>query len=113
MTIQATHDLLEAYREPFIDILSHRCALYIPNSSPIRESPMWIYYSGIYRLYFSFSIYRKRNSSFSIPLNEEDIDIYSYSKAEWISDFFRDVKYSYIKSEYPSIYYEFDSLPLQ
>ena len=106
MTIQATHDLLEAYREPFLEHISHHCALYAAIGSHPSESPMWFQYSGLHNLSLTFKSSQRSSLSFSIPLSGEDVDIYSYSRSEWIYDFFRDLKYSYIRSEYPLIYSE-------
>ena len=110
MTIQATHDLLEAYREPFIELLSYHCTLYSTIGSSVDESPMWFQYRGLNNLSLTFSNSQRSSIYFSIPLSGDDVDIYSYCRYDWIYDFFRDLKYSYIKSEYPSIYCELRSL---
>jgi len=47
---------------------------------------------------------QKSDIWFSIPIKDDDVDIASYSQSDWIYDFFKEVKYAYLKENHPTVY---------
>lgn len=97
--------LLYKYEYDFIKWIDNECKEYRYSSD---NSPMWIQYKGFDwetkdKIYFKSSQYEKMN--LTIELNKKDVDLFK-KKLDYkeIYDHFRDLKYNYIRNNYPRIY---------
>lgn len=97
--------LLYKYEYDFIKWIDKECKDYRYGSD---NSPMWIQYNSYdcdykNKLYFKSSQFSTMN--LTIELNKKDIDLFE-KKLDYgeIYDHFRDLKYNYIRENYPRIY---------
>jgi hypothetical protein len=104
MTEETVKELLSSYVEEFKELIDYHATVYKLMGSSLSESPMWFQYTGRENMCFMFKNSQKSQIWFSIPIKDEDIDIATYSRSEWIYDFFREVKYTYLKENHPTIY---------
>lgn len=106
MTREWIHKCLLDYKEEFIEALENHCLLYKTIGIGLHESPMWLQYRGTENLHFKFVSSQNSNIWFKIPIKDDDVDITTYSKYDWVYDFFRDMKYDHIKENHPTVYSE-------
>lgn len=104
-----TNTILEKYKESFLSELERACNIYKLIGSGTHESPMW------FQLRNSFDIERKKrdvllfvNSQrngiyFEIELNEGD-NWLEFEAFGIVYDYFKQLKYDYIKENHPTIY---------
>lgn len=97
--------LLYKYEYDFIKWIDNECIKYRYSSD---NSPMWIQYKGFNwetqdKIYFKSSQYDSMN--LTIDLNKKDIDLI-INKLDYreIYNHFKDLKYNYIRENYPRIY---------
>ena len=97
--------LLYKYEYDFIKWIDDECKKYKYSSD---NSPMWVQYKGFNwetkdKIYFSSSQFT--SMSLTINVDKKDIDLFKkqldYGE---IYDHFRDLKYNYIRENYPRIY---------
>jgi len=98
--------VLEGYKKEFLEHLEYHCNAYKLVGSRLSESPMWFQYRGMENLHLKFVNSQISGIWFSLPLVDEDADITTYSNRDWIYDYFRDIKYAYIKENHLTIYSE-------
>ena len=110
MTEETVREVLSSYVEEFEELIDYHANVYKLMGSSTSESPMWFQYRGRENMCFVFKNSQKSQIWFNIPIKGEDVDIASYSQSDWISDFFRDVKYSYLKENHPTVYSQIKSL---
>ena len=108
--------LLYKYEYDFIKWIDKECKEYRYNSD---NSPMWIQYKGFDwdtkdKIYFKSSQYEKMN--LTIEIDKKDVDLFTgvafdIKKLDYkeIYNHFRDLKYNYIRNNYPEIYNLHDS----
>lgn len=98
---------LEQYNSAFTAKLDEQLSVYVTIGTPITESPMWFLFAEFNRENKSLKFKSSQNGYmyFSIPLKEEDEGILYY-KWETVADYFRSLKYSHIKENWPTVYYE-------
>ena len=98
---------LEKYKDKFLEQLEYQCNVYKLIGNGTSESPMWFQYRSKSfndensNLLFVNS--QKSGIYFEIEIEEE------YSWIHWkpfgqMYDYFRDLKYEYIKENHPTIY---------
>ena len=102
-----TNTILEKYKESFLAELETACNIYKLIGSGTHESPMWFQYRSKSfeqdnsKLLFANS--QKNAIYFEIEIEEEDSWI-QYEAFNNLYDYFRDLKYEYIKENHPTIY---------
>lgn len=106
MDKKTVKDLLEKYEEAFIEELENHATAYKLVGMGIHESPMWFQYIGIKNLSLTFKSSNNHRLEFSIPLDDLDCDLVTYSQSDWIYEHFRAVKYTYLKENHPTVYSE-------
>lgn len=102
--------LLYKYEYDFIKWIDKECKEYLGdyNRYSSDNSPMWIQYKGFNwenkdKIYFSSSQFSSMN--LTIKLNKKDIDLFlHYETSKEMYNHFRDLKYNYIRENYPTIY---------
>lgn len=110
MDQQTVNEILDGYKQEFIDALSTYTLTYKVMGMSSDESPMWLQYRGVRDFNFTFVNSQRSGLRFEIPLKEEDYDLLTYSRTEWVYDYFRKVKYDHLKTVYPQIYSEIKPL---
>ena len=104
MTQQQVNEVLSSYVEEFKELLEYHSNVYKIMGSGLDESPMWFQYRGTEDLKMRFMNSQRSGIFFSINLKDEDVDLVSYSDYGWVYDFFRNVKYDYLKENHPTVY---------
>lgn len=97
--------LLDKYNQQFLAALNEQLAVYTTIGTPYHESPMWFQYQQIKDGNLFFKSSQRGHMFFNIPLLSEDIDFLKVSYDE-IYTHFRELKYSHIKENWPTVYYE-------
>ena len=106
MTQEQVNEVLSSYVEEFKGCLEYHANAYKLMGTITAESPMWFQYRGIEDLRLQFMNSQRSGIWFNLKLKDEDIDIVSYSRSNWIYDFFKEVKYAYLKDNHPTVYSE-------
>lgn len=104
MTKETVEELLKEYVDKFEEAIDYHATVYKLIGSGTSESPMWFQYTGIDNLRLKFVNSQKSQMYFTIPLNDDDVDLVTYSNRDWVYEFFRNLKYSYLKENHPSVY---------
>ncbi len=99
---------LKKYKDKFLEKLEYQCILYKLIGNGTHESPMWLQMRNSYKkttllfensqkdgLGFEIKLSRGDNFGRHVLLDEEFRITYNY---------FRDLKYTYIKENHPTIY---------
>jgi hypothetical protein len=98
---------LEKYKEKFLDNLEYNCTLYKLIGNGTTESPMWFQLRAnpneLDRETLFFANSQKSSISFYMPIEEDDQWIL-YEAFNDAYNYFRDLKYEYIKENHPTIY---------
>jgi len=102
--------LLYKYEYDFIKWIDNECRNYRYGSD---NSPMWIQYNSYDygykdKIYFKSSQNEKMN--LTIDINKKDVDLFT-KRLDFreVYNHFRDLKYNYIRKNYPNIYDLHDS----
>lgn len=104
MTEETVRELLSSYVKEFEELIEYHANVYKLMGSSTSESPMWFQYRGREHMCFMFKNSQKSDIWFSIPIKDDHVDIVSYSQSDWIYDFFKEVKYAYLKENHPTVY---------
>ena len=97
---------LEKYKDKFLEKLEYQCNVYKLIGNGTSESPMWFQLQAKALdedravLFFRSS---QKNISFEIELDEDDSWM-QYEAFNNLYNYFRDLKYEYIKENHPTIY---------
>ena len=95
------------YKDKFLEKLEYQCIIYKLIGNGITESPMWFQYRSKCfeednnKLLFVNS--QKSGIYFEIEIEKEDSWI-QYEAFTQLYDYFRDLKYTYIQENHPTIY---------
>ena len=100
---------LEKYKDKFLENIEYQCNIYKLIGNGTTESPMWFQYrsksfeedNNNNKLLFVNS--QKSGIYFEIEIEKEDSWI-QYEAFTQLYDYFRDLKYEYIKENHPTIY---------
>lgn len=106
MTQETVREVLEGYKDTFIEHLEYCATAYKLIGMGNHESPMWFQYTGTEDLKLMFKSSQTTQIWFALPLKDEDIDLVTYSRYDWIYDYFREVKYNYLRENHPTVYSE-------
>jgi hypothetical protein len=104
MTKQQVDEVLSSYVEEFKECIEYHANTYKLMGMGLDESPMWFQYRGTEDLIMRFMNSQRSGIWFNIKLKDEDVDLVSYSDFNWIYEFFRNVKYDYLKENHPTVY---------
>jgi hypothetical protein len=104
MTKQQVNEVLSSYVEEFTKNIEYHANTYKLMGMGLDESPMWFQYRGTENLIMRFMNSQRSGIWFNIKLKDEDVDLVSYSDFNWVYDFFRNVKYDYLKENHPTVY---------
>jgi len=105
-------EILQSLKEDFLTALGNHTIMYnaITNRHlgfRISESPMWFQYRGVTedgeKLLFVSS--QECEIRFEVPCTEEQRDYAQYHSEETY-DYFREIKYKYLKENHPTVYTE-------
>lgn len=100
-------EILQDLKAIFINALETHTIMYKLIGFGIRESPMWFQYKGVSedgeKLLFQSS--RKCEIRFEVPCTEEQGE-YAQYHSEKTYDYFREIKYEYLKENHPTVYTE-------
>jgi hypothetical protein len=102
-------DKLKKYNDKFIENLEYNCNVYKLIGNGTTESPMWFQYRSKSfdeengKLLFANS--QKSSIQFEIELDTEDYWM-QFEAFNNLYNYFRDLKYAYIKENHPTIYQE-------
>lgn len=108
-TIPTLQEILEKYKEAFLEKLEWHCRTYKIIGSGTRESPMWFQYRGYpditteNRIEFASS---QASIAFTIELDPEDSRYFHSGNYHTIYQYFRTLKYNYIQEQHPTIWRE-------
>lgn len=102
-------EVLQKYKEKFIERIGGFCFFYKLIGNGTSESPMWFQLrvdpNELDRVSLYFANSQKPSMSFSIQLEEDDQWVL-YDDFYNSYNYFRDIKYGYIKENHPTIYSE-------
>lgn len=100
-------EILQDLKAIFINALETHTIMYKLIGFGIRESPMWFQYKGATedgeKLLFQSS--QKCEIRFEVPCTEEQRE-YAQCHFDKVYDYFRAVKYNYLKENHPTVYTE-------
>lgn len=100
---------LDKYKDRFHELIGGACLFYKIAGFGTSESPMWfqlrVDFDELNRVSLFFVNSQRTDISFSIPLEEDDqwVLYEAYNEAY---NYFRDLKYTYIRENHPTIYSE-------
>ena len=95
---------LENYKEAFLNKLKEQLSVYVVIGSPI-ENPMWFQYEGVRDGLIRFISSQTKNIFFNLePLSENDLRGFERGDYTKIYQYFRELKYDYIKEHWPTVY---------
>ena len=116
MDMNLPQECLDRWKNLFLQQIEKHCILYSTIGTSTDESPMWFQYRGIkwdkdvYKrsFCFMFGSSQRMAMTFSIPLDDDEWDLYCYEGIFFrdLYNHFRDAKYDYIKTFHPTIYSE-------
>jgi hypothetical protein len=114
MDMNLPEECLQRWKALFLAELDMNCIIYCTVGRTTDESPMWIQYRTIEdtktndgnRFCFKFSNSQREAIFFHVPLEDEEFDLFAYKNmfASQLYDFFRDAKYDFIKTHYPTVF---------
>ena len=96
--------LLQKYNAAFIENLNNQLAIYTTIGGGTSESPMWFQFAEKSAHYLHFKSSQNSYMFFSIPLQQEDVN--QWEEFNHIYEHFKALKYSHIKENWPTVYYE-------
>jgi hypothetical protein len=100
---------LEKYKDRFHELIGGACLFYKIAGFGTSESPMWFQLrvdpNELDRVSLFFANSQRPSISFSIPLEEDDQWVL-YEAFNEVYNYFRELKYTYIKENHPTIYNE-------
>lgn len=102
--LRTIQSILSNYEQPFIAALNEQCNAYKLIGSGTSESPAWFIYSGVHDNKIKFVNSQRMAIFFQISLIDlDDKEIFQFADLNIISDYFRELKYSFIHSQHPAI----------
>ena len=100
---------LDKYKDRFHELIGGACLFYKIAGFGTSESPMWFQLrvdpDELNRVSLFFANSQRPDISFSIPLEEDDQWV-MYEAFNETYNYFRDLKYTYIRENHPTIYSE-------
>jgi hypothetical protein len=93
---------LEQYRDEYEINIKYQAEVYTKAGNSKLESPMWFIFANAFDGKLKFESSQLSRLVFFIPIKDE----YAYDHYEPIRDYFRDVKYAYLRKNYPTIFAE-------
>lgn len=97
---------LESYKDDFLKHISKNCIVYVHKGNGTHESPMWFQFRGkdFLRKTLTFKSSQTDRLWFSLPMKN---DYYIHLSDSY--DYFRTLKYEFIKKYYINIYKQLKS----
>ena len=92
-------------KEEFLKKLEEHTILYMVAGINTGESPMWIQLSSIKKNSIIFRNSQNRGIWFFVPVSDEVGEYARYHTSE-AYNYFRDLKYEYLKNNHPLVYSE-------
>lgn len=92
-------------KEEFLRKLEEHTVMYMVAGSNIGESPMWFQLSSVKDSTLTFKSSQNSRIWFAIPVPEGVFE-HAIVVSSQAYDYFRDLKYEYLKNNYPSVYSE-------
>src|SRR5215213_8495018 len=96
----------DKYKESFISELEQQLAVYVTIGGGTMESPMWFIYAGTneHKPSILFKSSQVSYMFFEVAVDDEDMIAFrTYNKPY---EYFRKVKYDFIRENYPTVYKE-------
>jgi hypothetical protein len=97
---------LSLYDDAFKAKLNEQLAVYVTIGKPNIESPMWFQFVGVENNCLRFQSSQVSYMFFNIPLFEQHLNFELSNYFNSIYDHFKAVKYTHIKENWQSVYYQ-------
>ena len=101
--------MIEKYKDDFLDKLGKAAITYKLIGTSESESPMWFQYSGLKDGSLLFTSSQRHGIWFAVKLKDEDIEDVTFYRYNLIYEYFRNLKYEYLREFHPSVYNQIKS----
>jgi hypothetical protein len=96
--------MMEDYKDEFISHIEYFAITYKLIGTSLYESPMWFQFREVKDNAMMFVSSQRNGMWFSIKLKEEDAELLKRKSFDGIYEYFKGVKYDYLKEVHPTVY---------
>jgi len=101
---------MEKYKPAIEARLSAYATQYTEHGRSTLESPMWYILGLVEGKLVRFESSQRHDLYFTIEMSEEDAETVQYGDRNKVADYFRALKYAYLKQHFPTLYAEIKKL---